>query len=146
MKCLAVMITATLLLVSSALPIRALVQGDENERVAGNVLYRNGSTQPFTSFRCEYYSRLGHSQDYEAIIANNDGTFSVVTLDKIKRIDFPGRPNKDVRYGIATLFDGRTLETFFYVDECEWSNGKTAKGKLKDAAISALVFKAPANR
>lgn len=144
-KRLLLMIPATLLLLSFALPISALGQGDE-ERVLGKMLYRNGTEQPFTSFRCSYYSRFGHSVNDEAMIADSDGKFSTVTLDKIERIDFPGPPKNGVRYGMVSLFDRRTLEAFFYVEKCEWANGKSAKGKLDDTAIATLVFEATAKR
>jgi hypothetical protein len=138
----AVTIIAVLLLAIYFGPTPVFGQGGETNGLSGRVIYKSGSEQPFTSFRCEYYSRLGHSVDYEAIIADSDGTFSVVTLDKIERIDFPGRTNKGVRYGTMRLFDSRTLEGFFYVDKCEWTNGKAAKGTLDDTAISAMVFTA----
>ncbi len=145
-KRLTSMIIGTLLLfVSSAFPISALGQGDA-EGVAGKVMYRNGSEQPFTSFRCSYYSRIGHSVNNEALIADSNGEFSAVTLDKIERIAFPGPPSEGVRYGTVSLFDRRTLEAFFYVEQCEWANGKAARGNLGDYAISALVFKVPSKR
>jgi hypothetical protein len=137
---LTIMVTAALLVVGSAFSIQALGQGREADVVSGKVMYKDGSQQPFTIFRCSYYSRLGHSVNEEALIADNGGKLSAVTLDKIERIDFLSQANRGVRHGTARLFDHRTLEVFFHVEQCEWANGKAARGNLKDSHISVIIF------
>ena len=141
---LTILVTAALLLVNSAVSKSALGQGNETDGVSGKVMYKDRSQQPFTTFRCSYYSRLGHSANHEARIADSVGNLSALTLDKIDRIDFPSQTIRGMRYSTIRLLNHRTLEAFFHVEQCEWANGKTAKGNLNDSRISALVLEAPA--
>ena len=121
-----------------AMPLAA--QNTYYNRVTGKLLYKNGSEQPFTGFRCFYSNKLYYSQDTEALKKDNYRTASTANLEQITRIDFTDRPTENVRRGTVSFRNGEKLNAFFYVEECKWANGSNVEGQMNDAAITALVF------
>ena len=115
-------------------------------RVTGKVVYKNGSEQTFTGFRCLYSNKLYYSQDIESLKQSNYTNATAANLEQVTRIDFTDRPNDSVRRGTLTFRDNKTLNGFFYVAECKWADGENLEGQMNDAAIVALVFTGPRKR
>jgi hypothetical protein len=115
-------------------------------KVPGKVIYKSGSEQPFSGFRCLYSNKLYYSQDIESLKKSNYTSAAAVNLEQITRVDFTDRPNDSVRRGTLIFRDGKKLNGFFYVEECKWAGGDKLEGQMNDASIVALVFTGPPKR
>jgi hypothetical protein len=110
----------------------------------GKLIYKNGSEQSFSGFRCFYSNRLYYSRSLEDLRSNTYRSASSIAPKALLRIDFSERPNENVRRGTARLSNGKSLDdVFFYVEECSWWEEPGLKGQLNAPGITTLIIIEP---